>query len=146
MSELVRTARRYIGVPFRHRGRNPKVGLDCAGFPRQVYLDHGVVLPDVKKYPRESNSERIVLAACEALGEPVKVAPVRRSDLQVGDLCVQRYEVYPHHFFFVGDYYIPGELSCIHAEGNLGEFSGVTEVILSDKRISLITHVFRKPI
>lgn len=145
MSELIVTARRYLGVPFKHRGRNPAVGLDCAGFPRQVYLDHGIVLPDVKKYPRESNSDQIVLAACEALGDPVKTAPVRRSDLQVGDLCVQRYEVYPHHFFFVGDYCLGG-LSCIHADGNQGQFSRVVEVGLSDWRISLITHVFRKPI
>lgn len=145
MSELVKTARRYLGVPFRHRGRNPAVGLDCAGFPRQVYLDRGVELKDVAKYPRESNSDRIVLAACEALGEPVAVAPVRRDQLQVGDLCVQRFNVYPHHFFFVGDYYLGG-LSCLHADGDQGPYSRVVEVRLDDARIALITHVFRKPV
>ena len=34
----------------------------------------------------------------------------------------------------------------IHADGGQGQFSRVVEVRLTDERISLITHVFRKPI
>ena len=146
MSELVKSARRYIGVPFRHRGRNPKVGFDCVGFPRHVYLEHGHEIEDVKHYGREPHNDGLVEACIRGLGEPVKVAPVRREDLQVGDVCIQRFEIYPHHVFIVGDYDHPGELSCIHADGGQGQFSRVVEVRLSDERISLITHVFRKPI
>ena len=146
MSELVRTARRYLGVPFRHRGRNPKIGLDCVGLPLRCYADHGIVLPEVKKYNRDPHKDGLVEACIEAMGPPVKVAPVSRADLQVGDVCVQRFEIHPHHVFIVGDYDHPGELSCIHADGGQGQFSRVVEVRLSDERISLITHVFRKPI
>lgn len=145
MSELVRTARRYLGVPFRHRGRNPKVGFDCVGFPRQCYLDHGHEIEDVKKYGREPHNDGLVEACIRGLGEPVKVAPVGRSDLQVGDICIQRFELYPHHVFIVGDYYLGG-LSCIHADGDQGPFSRVLECRLDDDRIALITHVFRRPV
>lgn len=147
MSELVNTARRYLDVPFRHRGRNPKVGLDCVGLPLRCYLDHGIKVPDVEKYGREPRLDKknLVAACIEGLGDPVKVEPVRRADLQVGDICIQRFERYPHHVFIVGDYYAGG-LSCIHADGDLGSMSRVLECRLSDDRIALITHVFRKPV
>lgn len=148
MSELVLTARRYLGVPFRHRGRNPAVGLDCVGLPLRCYADHGIHIPDVKKYGREPSADRqnLVDACIAGLGDPVAVAPVRRSQLKVGDICIQRFDRYPHHVFIVGDYDASGELSCIHADGDQGRYSRVLEVRLSDKRIALITHVFRKPV
>lgn len=145
MSELVKTARRYLGVPFKHRGRNPKVGFDCVGFPRHCYLEHGIELEDVKKYGREPHNDGLVEACIRGLGEPVKAAPVSRADLQVGDICIQRFEIYPHHVFIVGDYFLGG-LSCLHADGGLGEFSRVLECRLDDDRIALITHIFRKPV
>lgn len=145
MSELVRTARRYLGVPFKHRGRKPAVGLDCVGLPLRCYLDHGIVIPDVKKYGREPHNDGLVEACVRGLGEPVAVAPVSLRDLQVGDVCIQRFEIYPHHVFIVGDYYLGG-LSCLHSDGGLGPFSRVIEVRLDEERIALITHVFRKPV
>lgn len=147
MSELVKAARRYLGVPFRHRGRNPKVGVDCVGLPLRCYLDHGIEIPDVKKYGREPrlDKQNLVAACIAGLGEPVKEAPVKRADLQVGDVCIQKFELYPHHVFIVGDYYLGG-LSCIHADGDQGPYSRVLECRLDDDRIALITHVFRKPV
>lgn len=145
MSELVRTARRYLGVPFKHRGRNPAVGFDCAGYPRHCFAELGVEIPDVRKYGREPHNEGLVEGVTRGLGAPILTGPVRREQLQVGDVCIQRFEIYPHHIFIVGDYYLGG-LSCLHADGDQGPYSRVVEVRLDDDRIALITHVFRKPV
>lgn len=38
-SQLVKDAKRYIGVPYRYVGRDPFGGLDCASFVNLVYMD-----------------------------------------------------------------------------------------------------------
>ena len=41
---IVRTARRYIGVPYRHGGETPR-GFDCSGYVVYVYRQNGILLP-----------------------------------------------------------------------------------------------------
>lgn len=42
--DIVATARKYIGVPYRYGGASPK-GFDCSGYVMFVYDQHGKKLP-----------------------------------------------------------------------------------------------------
>lgn len=144
MSALADAARGYIGVRFRHRGRN-RLGLDCVGLAVAAYADCGISLPDFRLYGREPHRDGLVARVSEALGEPVSVAPVTRACLMDGDVIVVRYEVQPHHVAVLGekDYGGIKALTLIHSEGVHGE---VLEQRLTDDVISRITHVYRKPV
>lgn len=41
---IVKEARSWEGVPFRHQGRS-RFGVDCIGFPQMVMLGVGMILP-----------------------------------------------------------------------------------------------------
>lgn len=43
--EIVRTARQYIGVPYRWGGESPSSGFDCSGLTMVVYRLNGLNLP-----------------------------------------------------------------------------------------------------
>lgn len=66
--EVVRTARRFIGVPYRLGGTTPRA-FDCSGFVRYVFALHGISMP------RTAHEQA-------ALGE----APVPGDALEPGDL------------------------------------------------------------
>ena len=141
MNPLVTAARDRIGTRFRHRARNSKY-VDCAGLGVLIYKDCGVTLPDFRLYGREPVRDGLVSRITEALGQPVAVAPVRVSDLQVGDVIVLRFEVEPHHVALVADYLFGG-FSLIHADGHTGK---VIEHRLAPDHVARITHVFRRPV
>lgn len=141
MSALVESARKYLGVKFRHRGRSPR-GLDCAGLPWLAYKDCGVDLPDFRLYGPEPHNDGLIRHITAALGDPVCVAPVRPADLQAGDIAVIRFEIEPHHVTIVTDYPLGG-FAVLHADGHYGK---VIEHRLSTDMIDRITHVFRRPV
>jgi cell wall-associated NlpC family hydrolase len=44
-TQLVRYARRFIGVRYTYGGVSPRTGFDCSGFTRFVYAHFGIDLP-----------------------------------------------------------------------------------------------------
>ena len=74
-SELVATARRWLGTPYVWGGRTCW-GTDCSGYVQAVYRLHGFLLP------RDSYQQAEV-------GEPIEVSPEYAS-LQPGDLLYFR--------------------------------------------------------
>jgi cell wall-associated NlpC family hydrolase len=46
-SDVVATAKQYIGVPYVWGGTNPSTGMDCSGFVQRVFKDLGVEIPRV---------------------------------------------------------------------------------------------------
>ncbi|GGK18116.1 hypothetical protein GCM10010124_08430 [Pilimelia terevasa] len=45
--DVVRDARKYLGVPYVFGGTNPKTGLDCSGLVQKVFKDLGVEMPRI---------------------------------------------------------------------------------------------------
>lgn len=65
---IIKTARQYIGVPYKWGGKSPQTGFDCSGFTMVVYQLNGLDLP------RSSRLQWKV-------GRPIK-----RNQLSKGDL------------------------------------------------------------
>lgn len=141
MSALVDSARKYIGVKFRHRGRTRR-GLDCAGLPWLAYKDAGVELPDFTLYGPEPHNDGLIHHISAALGDPVASYPVQETDLKAGDIAVIRFEIEPHHVCIITDYPLGG-LAVLHTDGHYG---CVIEHRLSPDMVEQITHVFRRPV
>lgn len=66
--ELIRTARRFIGVPYLWGGVSSETGFDCSGLTMAVYQLNGLGLPRVSREQFEAG------------------APVERGKLAKGDL------------------------------------------------------------
>ena len=67
MNAVMEAARGFIGVPWRHRGRN-RLGIDCAGLCWAAYHAAGVTLPDYRLYGREPHRDGLVAHTAAALG------------------------------------------------------------------------------
>lgn len=144
MSRIADAARPYIGVRFRHRGRD-RMGIDCAGLGWAAYRDCGIELPDFRLYGREPHRDGLTRHMTAVLGAPVKAAPVRMADLRDGDVIVVRFEVEPHHVAIVGEFDYCGTtaLTMIHA---CGWNDRVLEQRLTPDVVARITHVYRRPV
>jgi cell wall-associated NlpC family hydrolase len=93
LNQVLETAVSYMGIPYVWGGSRPSGGLDCSGFVRYVFKQHGVKLPHYSGYQAE-------------LGIPVTLA-----EIQPGDIVAFGYPV--HH---VGIYI--GEGLFIHTPGD----------------------------
>ena len=139
---LVESARKYLGVPFRHRGRSP-AGLDCAGLAWLAYADLGYVPPDLRRYGRTPHRDGLMQAMSDALDAPVWMGrAVARDLLQVGDVVVMRFVEEPHHVAIVCDSASHG-LGLIHCYGNIGY---VVEHGLDAMWQARILAVYRRPV
>ena len=67
-SEIVRTAKQYIGVSYRWGGESPKTGFDCSGLTMVVYRLNGFNLPRSSRQQWQT-------------GRPVKRSQLNRGDL-----------------------------------------------------------------
>lgn len=141
MSRLVESARKYIGVPFRHRGRSGK-NLDCAGLVLLSARDIGVVLPDIKHYGREPFRDGLLEATRAAFGREFASGPLPIHLLLPGDVLLLKFDIHPHHVGLVGDHPLGG-LSLIHANADVTQNGKVVEQRLDAMWLSRITHVFR---
>jgi len=134
ISPLVKSARKYLGTPFKHRGLSPS-GLDCAGLVWLAYHDLGVTLPDVRIYGREPHKDGLRDAVIRAFGMPVDREP------SPGDVLLMRFNREPHHLAIVGDYMGVREQSLIHSYGDAGK---VVEHRLDPFWRGRIMEVFRR--
>lgn len=144
MSALVASARKYLGVPFKHRGRTPS-GLDCAGLVWLAYVDLGYTPPDIARYGRTPHRDGLMQAMEDALGAPVwRGRAVPRDLLQVGDVVVMRFVEEPHHVAIVADSPTHG-LGLIHCYSS-AVIDRVVEHGLDAMWQSRILAVFRRPV
>lgn len=130
--ELVDQARKYLGTPFKHRGRT-KFGLDCAGLIVRSYLDLGRPVKDLRIYGREPHRD--------GLRQTVLSNQVDRvyGPWEPGDVLLMKFVREPHHLGIAGDYFAGG-LSLIHSYGEIGR---VVEHRLDDVWKSRVLEVYR---
>lgn len=114
-AEFVRLARTLVKrrVKFRHMGRDPKTGLDCAGKPLWIAREMGRQTVDLDAYGREPHKDGLRDALNANLG-----APVPLDTLRPADVVLMRFDGHPRHVGIIGDY--PGGLlSLIHIHSTL---------------------------
>ena len=138
MSRLVDQARKYIGTPFKHRGRSAR-GLDCAGLIVRCYEDLGSPIPDLSLYGRTPFRDGLMEHVRSVADEEVAV-----SQMQPGDVAVIAFAKDPHHLAIVADD-VFGGLSLIHADGTV-TVSRVVESRLTEDKKKQIVAVFRRAV
>jgi len=57
MASVAELARTLAGIPFKHRCRNPEIGLDCAGVVIEAYRLRGFELHDFDIYGVQPNPD-----------------------------------------------------------------------------------------
>ena len=67
-NQLIQTAAAYLGVPYVWGGSKPSTGMDCSGFVRYVFKQHGVKLPHYSGYMAQ-------------MGIPVDLKDIKPGDL-----------------------------------------------------------------
>jgi len=79
-------------VRFRHQGRNPKTGLDCAGLAQWAMQQAGRPVWDMTAYGTEPHKDGLYQAMVRNLGEPVPI-----EDMRGGDVILMRFHGAPRH-------------------------------------------------
>jgi cell wall-associated NlpC family hydrolase len=105
-SEIVTTARQFIGCPWRHQGRS-REGVDCLGLVLLVAHELALTDFDTRDYARQAKDESMLEQCREHLVE------IPRAAARPGDVPLMRFGNNRHIGFF-GDY-VHGGLSIIHA-------------------------------
>ena len=77
---IMEEARRWLGTPFRHRGRLKGEGVDCLGLAIGVARALGLPVEDCLAYPRRPDAGQLRAGLAAQLQE-VAVESVRPGDL-----------------------------------------------------------------
>lgn len=113
--ELITYVRGQRGTAFRHQGRVPGVGLDCAGLIVVALWDFGVWprTRDVVGYPAIPDGRTL-----QALCEQHMAAEITQEDMRAGDALLVRWDKGPpQHLGVLFDYpKVPGKLAMVHAD------------------------------
>lgn len=91
--DIVRVAQSYLGTPFRHQGRVPGLGLDCAGLYVCLCQELGIHHADASGYPRTPYDGKL---EAELDGQPSLVR-IAKGDAGKGDLLAMRITGAPQH-------------------------------------------------
>lgn len=130
-ADIVRTARGFLGTPFRHQGRAPGKGLDCAGVVAATAQALGLSDYDVGGYGR--------LPRNRDLAEHLEAAGMREIALRQarqGDVYLMAFETAPQHLA------IATEIGILHAHRGVG---AVIEHRLDETWRRRIRHAYRFP-
>lgn len=149
---LHEAARRYIGVPFRHLGRDPSRHLDCVGLAVIAAREIGWSVEDLAGYAKDPANGVLEAMLERNCGGPVAREPVQISDLRVGDVVAIHFDgqrvskglpsKWPvRHVGIIGDHPDDGRPTLIHTDAYLGR---VTEQGVDKTILSRIAAVYRR--
>lgn len=103
-ADIVKAARSYLGVRFRHQGRN-RLGVDCAGLVVLTFADCGIPVRDEFGYGKYPDTAHLRATLAEQLTPAV--------GMQAGDVVLMRFDRDAQHLGIVTDH--PNGLGIIHA-------------------------------
>lgn len=98
--QILSAARACLDTPFRHQGRIPGVGLDCAGLIVAVAQAIGADYQDQPGYGRSPSNGLLQ----QALNDQACLDRVALADRQPGDVLLMRFATEPQHLaIFAGE-------------------------------------------
>ena len=90
VTRLVEAARKCLGTPFHHQGRQPGIGLDCIGLIVVALRAAGFKVNDKHDYSARPDGRSLV----QALEEH---GAVRVTGIKAGRILLFRYDHQPQH-------------------------------------------------
>lgn len=98
----VNRARQLLGLPWVHQGRNPELGIDCAGLVIESGLAAGVPVVAPADYGRVVHPSVLIDSLRRYCNE------VDKTDLQPGDVLLMAWRRVPQHLgVYIGnDFFI----------------------------------------
>ena len=87
---MIAAARRCLGTPFHHQGRQPGKGIDCIGLIVCAARAAGIAVRDHSNYGRRPDGKSQLAALLEHGAQPVK-------EIAAGDVLLFRYDNQPQH-------------------------------------------------
>jgi cell wall-associated NlpC family hydrolase len=121
-SAIITAARECVGTPFRHQGRIPGAGLDCAGLVIHAAKSAGLPVRDYCGYPDRPFNGMLK----RMLDDQTCIREIATTDIQPGDVLLMRVNAAPQHLAIVsyGNY-------IIHAYQNIGKVAehGIDEMM-----------------
>lgn len=133
---LDEAARTYLGIPWLHQGRNPRVGVDCIGLLALAVSHVGrsdLLTHDLLGYARDPHDGLLEQGLIAAFGAPV-------ATMQAGDIVAIAFPRVVRHVGVLGEY-PEGGLSLIHTWNRTA--GRVVEMRLDDKWADRIRSVYR---
>lgn len=134
MTRLDLVARKYLGVPFKHQGRNPSTGVDCVGLLSVCVRECGLL--HLMRHDETAYARNPAFGELEAKLRAVFGSPV--GTVSPGDVVSISFHGQTRHVAIVGN--IGGRMTLIHTASNVGR---VIEHGLTDAWRRRITGVYR---
>lgn len=132
--DAIAKARSVLGVPWRHQGRNPKIGIDCIGL---LVIAYNISTEQIPAYARDPHNGLLEKALADHLGPPLP----EHTPLQPGDIVAIAYGGNVRHCGLLGDAVQTNEITLIHTDTRLGF---VTEHPLTEQWRRRIRFSYRK--
>lgn len=110
--EIIAAARACVGTPFRHQGRLPGVGLDCAGLGIIAAKAVGIEIKDFSGYPAHPFDGMLK----KMFDEQAYLQQIGIHDAAPGDVLLMRINAAPQHVAILAE---NGYM--IHAWQNIGK-------------------------
>lgn len=142
-ADRLAVARSFLGVKFKHQGRNPALGIDCVGLGVLYLRALGVKVHDRTDYGRDPDGS-LRAAMCRSMGDPVAEGVGCWKYAQPGDVMSIRFSNLGHvperHVAIASELY--GQPAMIHADGS-PSVSKVCEIPLDDNWKRRVIGVWR---
>ena len=130
-TDILRAARAYLGVRFRHQGRTA-AGLDCAGLIILVARDLGLFDLDFTAYGHAPDGKTLHRLLSQYLDA------VEPRDMRLGDVVLMAFQPAPQHLGILGDGARPFSLIHAYAQARM-----VIEHRLDDEWMGRIRNIYR---